>query len=182
MFPPRLRLRPLYKTISRTSILALAHVQYSHLVFSSFLLLASCTESHSFRYLQRFSEATSDRRMSRTLFAIPNDGDASFTSVAGAGEIMLFGVRVVVDSMRKSVSMNNLSQYEHPQDGSNSTKEDVLAAGYASADEAVAHNSSRHRERERKRGPINFFDRLLVLDFSEAVYYLKFVFCLFWNW
>jgi hypothetical protein len=33
----------------------------------------------------------------------------------GSGEIMLFGVRVVVDAMRKSVSLNNLSQYEQPQ-------------------------------------------------------------------
>ncbi|KAK7389009.1 hypothetical protein VNO78_23840 [Psophocarpus tetragonolobus] len=66
-----------------------------------------------------------------------------------SGEIMLFGVRVVVDSMRKSVSMNNLSQYEHPQDANN---KDVLTAGYASADDAVPQNSGRHRERERKRG------------------------------
>ncbi|KAI4343801.1 hypothetical protein L6164_011109 [Bauhinia variegata] len=72
-----------------------------------------------------------------------------------AGEFMLFGVRVVVDSMRKSVSMNNLSQYELPQDASNnnnSNKEDALTAGYASADDTVAHNSGGHRERERKRG------------------------------
>ncbi|KAF2311377.1 hypothetical protein GH714_022146 [Hevea brasiliensis] len=43
----------------------------------------------------------------------------------GAGEIMLFGVRVVVDSMRKSVSLNNLSQYEHPPElnKSNSSKD-----------------------------------------------------------
>ncbi|CAJ1943979.1 unnamed protein product [Sphenostylis stenocarpa] len=68
------------------------------------------------------------------------------------GEIMLFGVRVVVDSMRKSVSMNNLSQYEHPQEANNNVNKDVLAAGYASADDAVPHNSGRHRERERKRG------------------------------
>uniref|UniRef100_A0A7N0VKH5 Uncharacterized protein n=1 Tax=Kalanchoe fedtschenkoi TaxID=63787 RepID=A0A7N0VKH5_KALFE len=30
--------------------------------------------------------------------------------VDGGGEIMLFGVRVAVDCMRKSVSLNNLSQ------------------------------------------------------------------------
>ncbi|KAF2316023.1 hypothetical protein GH714_040818 [Hevea brasiliensis] len=56
----------------------------------------------------------------------------------GAREIMLFGVRVVVDSLRKSVSLNNLSQYEQPQelnksntnkDGTNNTsKEDVATA------------------------------------------------------
>ncbi|KAG6633056.1 transcription factor MYB1R1-like [Carya illinoinensis] len=87
----------------------------------------------------------------------------------GVGEIMLFGVRVVVDAMRKSVSMNNLSQYElHPQEeGSmvnnginlnNNSKEDVAAAataaaavGYASADDAVP-SSRGSRDRERKRG------------------------------
>ncbi|ESW27366.1 hypothetical protein PHAVU_003G195700 [Phaseolus vulgaris] len=79
------------------------------------------------------------------------------TDSVASGEIMLFGVRVVVDSMRKSVSMNNLSQYEHPQDGNNNNntnniKKEVLTAGYASADDAVPHNSVRHRERERKRG------------------------------
>ncbi|KAJ7945932.1 Transcription factor MYB1R1 [Quillaja saponaria] len=78
----------------------------------------------------------------------------SAVSGSGAGEIMLFGVRVVVDSMRKSVSMSNLSQYEHPQDisNNNNNKEDVVATGYASADDAVPHNSGGHRERERKRG------------------------------
>ncbi|KAJ4851381.1 hypothetical protein Tsubulata_006700 [Turnera subulata] len=85
----------------------------------------------------------------------------------GAGEFMLFGVRVVVDSMRKSVSLNNLSQYEQPQDlnnnnnkesgnngnGSNNGKEDGTAAagGYASADDAVPNSGSGSRS-ERKRG------------------------------
>ncbi|WVZ13222.1 hypothetical protein V8G54_017752 [Vigna mungo] len=74
-------------------------------------------------------------------------------SVASSGEIMLFGVRVVVDSMRKSVSMNNLSQYEHPHDANhNKDNKDVLSVSYASADDAVPHNTGRHRERERKRG------------------------------
>ncbi|KAK2663870.1 hypothetical protein Ddye_002444 [Dipteronia dyeriana] len=72
----------------------------------------------------------------------------------GSGEFMLFGVRVVVDSMRKSVSMNNLSQYEQPHENiinNSSNKDDVVAAaGYASADDAV-HNNSR-ASRERKRG------------------------------
>lgn len=68
---------------------------------------------------------------------------------------MLFGVRVVVDSMRKSVSLNNLSQYEQPHEaasGSNNIggKDDV-AAGYASENDVV-HNSGGNRERERKRG------------------------------
>ncbi|KAK7304569.1 hypothetical protein VNO77_42450 [Canavalia gladiata] len=70
-----------------------------------------------------------------------------------AAEIMLFGVRVVVDSMRKSVSMNNLSQYELPHDASNNGKEDGIVVGYASADDAAApNNSGKHRDRERKRG------------------------------
>lgn len=75
-----------------------------------------------------------------------------------SGEFMLFGVRVVVDSMRKSVSMNNLSQYEQqPQDNNNIIKDDninkdVITAGYASADDAVPQNSARNRDRERKRG------------------------------
>lgn len=85
-------------------------------------------------------------------------GDSSAVN-GGGGEIMLFGVRVVVDSMRKSVSLNNLSQYEQPQDNSsncnnnNNNKDDVAAAGYASADDAVHNNSSR-ASRERKRGSI----------------------------
>jgi hypothetical protein len=85
-------------------------------------------------------------------------------NAGGAGEFMLFGVRVVVDAMRKSVSMNNLSQYEQPQPEEPSkvntnTKDDVAGAGYASADDAVP-NSRSHRERERKRGPIQIADHL----------------------
>lgn len=80
------------------------------------------------------------------------------TDSVASGEIMLFGVRVVVDSMRKSVSMNNLSQYEHPHDANNhKDNKDVLAVGYASAEDAVPHNTGRHRERERKRGSIRLF-------------------------
>ena len=74
----------------------------------------------------------------------------------GGGEIMLFGVRVVVDSMRKSVSMNNLSQYEQPHESNNNNKnnnnikgDDNVTAGYASADDAVPHSTG---NRERKRG------------------------------
>jgi SHAQKYF class myb-like DNA-binding protein len=55
--------------------------------------------------------------------------------------------------------MNNLSQYEQPQDNNNNNisikddnNKDVLAAGYASADDAVPNNSGRNRDRERKRG------------------------------
>ncbi|KAK7317218.1 hypothetical protein RJT34_01259 [Clitoria ternatea] len=71
---------------------------------------------------------------------------------AVSGEIMLFGVRVVVDSMRKSVSMNNLSQYELPHDASNNKEETLAASGYTSADDAAPNNFGKHRDRERKRG------------------------------
>ncbi|KAK8687593.1 hypothetical protein V6N13_086398 [Hibiscus sabdariffa] len=74
----------------------------------------------------------------------------------GGGEFMLFGVRVVVDSMRKSVSMNNLSQYEQPHESNKESNknskdqgDDNLNAGYASADDAVPHTTG---NRERKRG------------------------------
>ncbi|XP_021754948.1 transcription factor MYB1R1-like isoform X2 [Chenopodium quinoa] len=76
---------------------------------------------------------------------------------------MLFGVRVVADSLRKSVSLNNLSRYEHRLDSSSSN--DVApplatGGGYASADDAVVMNNacdaggvSRERKREKvKRG------------------------------
>ncbi|GMH01322.1 hypothetical protein Nepgr_003161 [Nepenthes gracilis] len=69
---------------------------------------------------------------------------------SGTGEIMLFGVRVVVDSMRKSVSLNNLSQYEHPLELSNIEKD--VGSGYVSADNAVHGSSSSASNRERKRG------------------------------
>ncbi|KAG2321255.1 hypothetical protein Bca4012_055809 [Brassica carinata] len=77
---------------------------------------------------------------------------------AGKGEIMLFGVRVVVDPMRKCVSLNNLSDYEKsfsiPKigDGEDKTEPDAIttAAGYASAnDDAVQIPSS---SGGRKRG------------------------------
>ncbi|XP_050224239.1 transcription factor MYB1R1-like [Mercurialis annua] len=75
---------------------------------------------------------------------------------AGAGEIMLFGVRVVVDSMRKSVSLNNLSQYEHHIVGNEAVNRDAAVkddvanvSGYASADDAVPHSSSTRGERKR---------------------------------
>ncbi|KAL0342776.1 UNVERIFIED_CONTAM: Transcription factor R1 [Sesamum calycinum] len=75
----------------------------------------------------------------------------------GVGEIMLFGVRVKVDPMRKSVSMNNLSEYEPVNTTSNpkicgsevpkAVEEDGGAAGYASADDAVPQPSNGNRER-----------------------------------
>lgn len=85
------------------------------------------------------------------------DDSSSDISGIGAGEIMLFGVRVKVDPMRKSVSMNNLSQYEQPATRESSNNNlDVSAAaavaadtGYASADDAVRNQSNGSRERKR---------------------------------
>lgn len=68
---------------------------------------------------------------------------------------MLFGVRVKVDPMRKSVSMNNLSQYEQPpphhesSNASASASAVAAAVGYASADDAVQNHSAGSRERKR---------------------------------
>ncbi|KAE8663595.1 transcription factor MYB1R1-like isoform X2 [Hibiscus syriacus] len=61
----------------------------------------------------------------------------------GGGEkgIMLFGVRVTEGSFRKSVSMNNLSQFDQTPQDSNAD------AGYAS--DHVVHASGRYRERKR---------------------------------
>ena len=75
------------------------------------------------------------------------DGQSSRTGseVSGGGRgFMLFGVRVLTEgSFRKSVSMNNLAQYDQlPQDSSHD-----VAAGYASDD--VVHPSGRSRERKR---------------------------------
>ncbi|KAL2244011.1 UNVERIFIED_CONTAM: Transcription factor MYB1R1 [Sesamum indicum] len=91
----------------------------------------------------------------------------------GVGEIMLFGVRVKVDPMRKSVSMNNLSEYEpvnttgNPKISGNevpkAVAEDGGTAGYASADDAVPQPSNGNRE--RKRGQIS--DHVFCLCSSE---------------
>ncbi|XP_075490577.1 transcription factor MYB1R1-like [Primulina tabacum] len=94
--------------------------------------------------------------------AVSGGGSGSLGCV-GSGEIILFGVRVKVDPMRKSVSMNNLSEYE-PVNGDKANtnsnprndftklvvEEDGGAAGYATADDALLHPV--HGNRERKRG------------------------------
>ncbi|KAG9154709.1 hypothetical protein Leryth_014207 [Lithospermum erythrorhizon] len=72
-------------------------------------------------------------------------------------EIMLFGVRVKVDPMRKSVSMNNLSEYEQIDINNTIKNEDLKAVaednGYASADDVVPNQSSVGKcIKERKRG------------------------------
>ncbi|XP_004299599.1 PREDICTED: transcription factor MYB1R1-like [Fragaria vesca subsp. vesca] len=83
-----------------------------------------------------------------------SSGTCSTVDPAGASkEFMLFGVRVVVDSMRKSVSLNNLSQYEQPTEASNNNSssgagKDDAVAGYASENDVV-HNSGGNRERKR---------------------------------
>ncbi|KAM0060538.1 putative transcription factor MYB-HB-like family [Helianthus debilis subsp. tardiflorus] len=70
-----------------------------------------------------------------------------------SGEIMLFGVRVKVDPLRKSVSMNDLSHYVQACDSSSNHVPDAVAvdSGYASADHAARNNHS-NAGRERKRG------------------------------
>ena len=114
----------------------------------------------------------------RSITAAVNESAATENGGGGPGEIMLFGVRVVVDSMRKSVSLNNLSQYEQPHEAADVIAnddmndpvsvdhKDVVAAGYASADDAVP-NACGNRERERKRGTtqLRISDRLLSLSF-----------------
>lgn len=83
------------------------------------------------------------------------------SAVDGCDEFMLFGVRLTFDPMRKSVSMNNLSDYE-PAANPNEKKGDEvmkvepvaaggIAAGCPSADDAVPQLAA-SRSRERKRG------------------------------
>ncbi|VFQ95686.1 unnamed protein product [Cuscuta campestris] len=81
-------------------------------------------------------------------------GDSPPIPSAAYGEIMLFGVRVKVDPLRKSVSLNDLSQYEQPCYGNCDPAKSAAAAeeeGYGSADD-VAPNLSSCGGRERKRG------------------------------
>ncbi|KAI3464022.1 hypothetical protein Pfo_020685 [Paulownia fortunei] len=92
--------------------------------------------------------------------AVSGGGSCSIGGGSG-GEIMLFGVRVKVDPMRKSVSMNNLSEYEPVSNTSNQSDksghelpkaaaaEGGGAAGYASADDAVPQPSNGGGERKR---------------------------------
>lgn len=91
--------------------------------------------------------------MSRSCSQCGNNGHNSRTCAeaggggsSGAGSeengIMLFGVRVTEgsSSFRKSISMDNLSQFDQPQDSN-------ADAGYASDD--IVHASGRSRERKR---------------------------------
>ncbi|KAL1187800.1 Transcription factor KUA1 [Cardamine amara subsp. amara] len=78
----------------------------------------------------------------------PTDSTTVDNEIAGEKKgIMLFGVRVTEassSSFRKSVSMNNLSQFDHAIDSSNPVED---GGGYASDD--VVHASGRNRERKR---------------------------------
>lgn len=90
-------------------------------------------------------------------------GESSSAAISGggSGEIVLFGVRVKVDPMRKCVSLSNLSEYEHVSDASNlsersgtevpkaATAEGGGAAEYASADDVVPLPSAGTGERKR---------------------------------
>lgn len=124
--------------------------------------------------------------------------EASSAAVAG-GEIMLFGVRVKVDPMRKSVSMNNLSQYVPVNNANLDSKneelvkaaaEDGAAAGYASADDAVPQPSNGNRE--RKRGQIFdhsfwlcwFWITCVLVDYEIVlvIFLIMEFFFFFWSW
>ncbi|XVE92530.1 hypothetical protein REPUB_Repub01dG0105300 [Reevesia pubescens] len=85
------------------------------------------------------SQCGNNGHNSRTCEEIVGGGSSSGGGVENG--IMLFGVRVTEGSFRKSVSMNNLSQFDQPHQDSNAE------AGYASDD--VIHASRRRRERKR---------------------------------
>ncbi|GMI74935.1 hypothetical protein like AT1G70000 [Hibiscus trionum] len=81
-------------------------------------------------------------------YSCSQSGNNGGDSAGGGNSIILFGVRVTEgSSFRKSVSMNNLSQFDdeeqQPPDCSNADD----AAGYASDD--VIHASGRSRQRKR---------------------------------
>ncbi|XVF02338.1 hypothetical protein REPUB_Repub04eG0167100 [Reevesia pubescens] len=88
------------------------------------------------------SQCGNNGHNSRTCGEAAGSGSSSGGGGGGENGIMLFGVRVTEgsSSFRKSVSMNNLSQFEQPQDSN-------ADAGYASDD--VVHASGRSRERKR---------------------------------
>ena len=114
------------------------------------------------------------------------DGGGGSDSGSGPiSEFMLFGVRVKVDPMRKSVSMNNLSDYEHhPSNASTVQKNSVhldasapkaaddVAAGYASADDALPTHHSSTAARERKRGLFEITPSLLLVIYLFIYFYV----------
>ncbi|KAJ8773759.1 hypothetical protein K2173_006409 [Erythroxylum novogranatense] len=80
--------------------------------------------------------------MSRSCSQCGNNGHNSRT--CGENGVMLFGVRLTegIKSFRKSVSMNNLSQYDQSHDHNSE-----VAAGYVS--DYVVNDSGRSRERKK---------------------------------
>ncbi|MCL7044768.1 hypothetical protein MKW94_018762 [Papaver nudicaule] len=88
------------------------------------------------------------RNCSETRRRAVNSGGGSDELAAAGGGFMLFGVRVLTEegSFRKSVSLNNLSQYELASEEQQNL-DHVHAPGYVSDD--VVHNSAPNRERKR---------------------------------
>ncbi|KAI3855204.1 hypothetical protein MKX03_026062 [Papaver bracteatum] len=85
------------------------------------------------------------RNCSETSGCVVNGGGGGGDELPTGG-FMLFGVRVLTEgSFRKSVSLNNLSQYEQLPHEFAAVDHHVLATGYVSDDVAA-------RSRERKRG------------------------------
>ncbi|KAF8114344.1 hypothetical protein N665_0039s0106 [Sinapis alba] len=116
-------------------------------------------------FLKKSPKQTQGQNRKNTqMAAVSSSSETGGSSAAGKGEIMLFGVRVAVDPMRKCVSLNNLSEYEKssspedeiPKIGEDKNEPDAIitttAAGYASASDAVQIPSSSVGNRERKRG------------------------------
>lgn len=80
----------------------------------------------------------------QTCSEVGGGGPAAAAAAEGCNKgFMLFGVRVMEGSFRKSASMNNLAQFEQAQDSMNND----VNAGYTSDD--VVHPSARNRERKR---------------------------------
>lgn len=148
------------------------------------LLLLRITPIHPLKQKNQKKKKKETQKMSRSCSQCGTNGHNCRTCGNGGGgdgesisEFMLFGVRVKVDPMRKSVSMNNLSDYEplplpNPVSPKNS-QDDVnhsahhlalaAAAGYASADDPNPHHSTA-AARERKRG-LTRHSLLLLLQF-----------------
>ncbi|CAI0627623.1 unnamed protein product [Linum tenue] len=95
------------------------------------------------------SQCGNNGHNSRTCHGDTTTGEGGGGGTAGESGIMLFGVRVTagMNSFRKSVSMNNLSQYDQGINQDPLSVADAVASGYESDD--VVHASGRSRERKR---------------------------------